>query len=307
MNLESENQIESEEFSSEVFLKTFSKKIKHYDSLFISSFPQKINPMELINYSSHAETKFMEFDLTSQELISDLSTLTAHLTCRVREQTEDGTIVNLPPGTTVGAIPGSILNNAVRNLRVFLYNTQISPEKSNRYSLLSYIFEYFNKANVAPKGINYLNGSYFDQAEENFLVTSEGKAISKANLDAEVISQGFYESGEFFKLSASNVFMDRINSPFLFSNLNLLLNTIKLKIGIEVRGSDESGFILRYDNSTNSSLDGRKFLFIVDDFHLSLLRLRPLERIKSKIHRLLSHQLHFPLINMKLHETILIR
>ena len=305
MNLDSENQIE-DEFSDEGFLKTFSKKIKHYDSLFVSSFPQKIQAGQMIDYTSHSDTKFMEFDLTSPDLISDLSTLTANMTCRIREKTAEG-VIDLNATTKIGCIPGSVVNNAIKNLRVFLFDTQISPEKTDRYSLLSYIFEYFNKANIAPKRINYLNGSYFDQSVENFLVTSEGKEINDANLKAEVISQGYHDSGEFFQRSISHPFMDRINSPFLFSQLNLLLGGVQLKIGLEVRGSNESGFMLRYDNTTGSTLAGRNFLFIVDKFYLTVLRLRPQERIKPKLHRLLNHKMDYPILNMKPHEKTLIR
>ena len=229
MNLEVQNNQMEDEASSEAFLKTFSKKIKYYESLFISSFPQKVNHKELINYSSINETKYMEFDLSSPDLVSDLSSLTAHLSCRVRELNDDGTVTDLDATTEIGTIPGSIIGNTIRNLRVFLYDTQISPEKSNRYSLLSYMFEYFNKDIKAPKTINYQNGSYFDQSGEESLVTSEAKQVSEALMKAEVASKGYYDSSQMFKESATNYFIDRINSPFLYTKLHLLLPQVRNK------------------------------------------------------------------------------
>ena len=334
MEVEVENNQLEEEADAEAFMKTFSKKVKYYDSLFLSSFSQKINHKQLINYSNINEAKFCEFDVTSPDMVSDLSTLTAHMTCRVREL-KDGQVIDLATGVKVSTIPGSVISNAVRNLRVYLFESQISPERENRYSLLSYIFEYFNKSIVRPKGINYANGSYFDQAKETDLVTSEAKVVpTKTLLNAGAISQGYYDSANFFKESTAHNFVDRIYSPFLFTKMNLLLPKVRrerscsnrrkedvtspsfrfgfffqvfLKIALELRGSDESGFILRYDDSANTTLAGRKFLFVIDRFYLSILRLRPMERIRTRLHKLLSKKISHPILNCKLHERILIR
>ena len=227
MEVEVENNQLEEEADAEAFMKTFSKKVKYYDSLFLSSFSQKINHKQLINYSNINEAKFCEFDVTSPDMVSDLSTLTAHMTCRVREL-KDGQVIDLATGVKVSTIPGSVISNAVRNLRVYLFESQISPERENRYSLLSYIFEYFNKSIVRPKGINYANGSYFDQAKETDLVTSEAKVVpTKTLLNAGAISQGYYDSANFFKESTAHNFVDRIYSPFLFTKMNLLLPKVR--------------------------------------------------------------------------------
>ena len=228
MNLDVENNQMDEEISMNAFLNTFSTKISYYDSLFVNSFPQKINHKQMINYSNINEAKYMEFDLSSPDLVSDLSTLTAHLSCRIKELKSDGSIANLDPEVLIGTVPGSLISNTVKNLRVFLFDTQISPEKSNRYSLLSYIFDYFNKSNVAPKGINYQNGCYFDQSDENALITSEAKDVSEILMKSGVASQGYYDSTQFFKGSMAAEFIDRINSPFLYTKLHLLLPQVRI-------------------------------------------------------------------------------
>ena len=227
MNLDNgPNQIEQEN-SSDIFLKTFSKEIKKYDSLFINSFPQKINAIQLINYDNIMDGKYLEFNLGSPDMISDLSTLTAFLECSIKELKEDGTISNLPPDCFCGTIPGSIVSNCIRNCRIFIFDKQISPEKSNRYSLLSYIFNFFDKSKKNSTGINLENGSYLDQDEKNFITTSEAKQVSETALDKKLISSGFYESAKCFKGSQSQSFVDRINSPFLFTDLNLLLPKVR--------------------------------------------------------------------------------
>ena len=226
MNLENENNQLEEEESMDHFMKTFSKKIDKYDSLFISSFPQKINHKQMINYKAVNDSKYMEFDLGSPDMVSDLSTLTAHMRCKIQEKIGE-TLTNLKSGDLVGTIPGSVISNSIKNLRVFLYDTQISPEKANRYSLLSYIFEYFNKSNIMKKGINFQNGSYLDQENlrENSDVhlTCRGKEISTAFLNDGKISRGFAHSGRLFNESKSQDIIDRIHSPFLYTGLNLLL------------------------------------------------------------------------------------
>ena len=78
-------------------------------------------------------------------------------------------------------------------------------------------------------------------------------------------------------------------------------------MNLELRGSEDSGFLLRYDNGANTALAGRNFLFVIDKFYLTILRLRACERIRSQLHKLLNRQISHPILNMKLHERILIR
>ena len=76
---------------------------------------------------------------------------------------------------------------------------------------------------------------------------------------------------------------------------------------MELRGSVESDFILRYDTSEHGLTPNRRFVFIVDEFYLSVLRLRPIEKIRSQMHKILNTKIQFPILNIKLLEHVLIR
>ena len=81
-----------------------------------------------------------------------------------------------------------------------------------------------------------------------------------------------------------------------------------MKINLELRGGNESGFILRYDpNVANSPQENKKFVFIIESFHLSVLRLRPAERLRTQLHKILQKPIKHPILNMTPHEKILIR
>ena len=75
-----------------------------------------------------------------------------------------------------------------------------------------------------------------------------------------------------------------------------------LSMGLEIRGASESDFILRYESAS-----GKKYVILVDDFYLSGLRLRPVERLRTRIEKLLMTTITYPIINRKLYETILFR
>ena len=47
----------------------------------------------------------------------------------------DGTLAKLKANDYVGLIPGGICQNSIRNLRIFIFGTQISPEHTNRYTV----------------------------------------------------------------------------------------------------------------------------------------------------------------------------
>ena len=85
------------------------------------------------------------------------------------------------------------------------------------------------------------------------------------------------------------------------------ISQIDIKIGLELRGSNESNFILRYDSSASSLTKGKSFLFIVEEFFISVLRLRPIEKIRTNLHKLLNGKIEFPILNVKLSEHILIQ
>ena len=127
----------------------------------------------------------------------------------------------------VGTIPSSIIANCIKNFRLFIFDTQISAERPDRYSLISYISHYFNGQLTDPKHCCFDSGLYFDQSSSNYLLTSKGQECSDALLKADGISQGFYESASFFKSSASHTFCEKLQSPFLFSLPNLLLPKVK--------------------------------------------------------------------------------
>ena len=53
MNISAPDQQFEEEKTEQEFLKSFSKKLRHYDSLFSYNYPQKIEPQQLINWSDY--------------------------------------------------------------------------------------------------------------------------------------------------------------------------------------------------------------------------------------------------------------
>ena len=77
---------------------------------------------------------------------------------------------------------------------------------------------------------------------------------------------------------------------------------MEMTINLELRGSDESNFILRYNPDA-----GKTYLFIIKDFYLSMLRLRPVEKIRTRLHKLLNAKIQYPILNFKLMEHILIK
>ena len=81
----------------------------------------------------------MEFRLVSNDFLTDLHSLTGHIECKIQEKKSDGTLQNLARGNLIGTIPSSIISNCIKNFRLFLYDRQLSPERSDRYSLISYL------------------------------------------------------------------------------------------------------------------------------------------------------------------------
>ena len=78
-------------------------------------------------------------------------------------------------------------------------------------------------------------------------------------------------------------------------------------MNLELRGSSESNFILRYNSASNGLTPNRKFVFILEDFFISVLRLRPIEKIRSRMHKILNATIQFPILNVKSIEHTLIR
>ena len=212
-----------------MFMNSFKRKLRFRDSLFENSFVQKINSQNLINMKDHSPSKYMEFNLSSADFLSDLQSITAHIKCKIMEKKADKTLGNLGSNILVGTIPSSIISNCIKNFRLFIFDTQISAERSDRYSLISYISHYFNGQLTDPKHCCFDDGLYFDQSSSNYLLTSKGEECSEALLKAEAISQGFHDNASFFKSSATHTFCEKLQSPFLFSLPNLLLPKVKWK------------------------------------------------------------------------------
>ena len=232
------NTIEENELAEndvfDMFMASFKRKVKFHSSLFENSFTQKITAQPTPNFQDHQSSKYMQFHLVSNEFLSDLHSLTGHIECKIMEKKSDGTLKSLFSGNLIATIPSSVISNCIKNFRLFLYDRQMSPERSDRYSLISYLTQYFNSQLTNPKEIDYETGLYFDQSDANSLVTSKAKTCTKALYTSGAISQGHYESGYIFAESAKHTFCERLNSPFLWSQPNLLLPSVshfkKLKI-----------------------------------------------------------------------------
>ena len=134
-----------------MFLESFKRKTKFHASLFENSFTQKLNTSSLLNFHDHSSTKFCEYTLTSADFLTDLHSLSAHVRCKIVEEKSDGSLVDLKNDLLVGTIPSSIVSNLIKNFWLFIYDTQISTEKSDRYSLVSYITQYFNAQSTYVK------------------------------------------------------------------------------------------------------------------------------------------------------------
>ena len=231
-----------------LFMDSFKRKTKFHKSLFEHSFTQRINPVSMVNFADHESSKFLEFNLTSQDLLTDMHSLTAHTKCRILELKNDS-LTNLDEQTMIGTIPNSIISNIIKNFRLFLFDTQISTEKPDRYSLVSYITQYFNAQMTHAEHWNPITGFYIDQSKSDTLITSRAQNCSEAMLQKGVISKGYFESGANFQNSVSHVFCERLNSPFLYSSPNLLLPEVNSTLnefyysgfGARVRGLRHSG------------------------------------------------------------------
>ena len=213
----------------QLFMDSFKRKTKFHKSLFEHSFTQRINPISMVNFKDHETSKFLEFNLSSQDLLTDMHSLTAHTKCRILEL-KDGTLTNLDDQVMIGTIPNSIVSNIVKNFRLFLFDTQISTEKTDRYSLISYVTQYFNAQMTQADHWNPITGFYIDQSKSDTLITSSAQNCSEAMFEKGVISKGYFESGENFQNSVSHLFCERLNSPFLYSSPNLLLPEVSLRV-----------------------------------------------------------------------------
>ena len=210
----------SEDSSVQFFLESFKRKTRFHKSLFEHSFTQKLNPISMVNFQDHS-SKFLEFNLSSQDLLTDIQSLTAHCKVKILEKKGEE-LVPLEDNLMIGTIPSSIVSNIIKNFRLFIFDTQISTEKTDRYSLISYVSQYFNAELNLTEHWNPITGFYIDQSNANSLVTSRATNCNELLMSEGVISRGYFESGINFQNSISHTFCEKLNSPFLYSRPNLI-------------------------------------------------------------------------------------
>ena len=208
------------------FSQNFKKKIKSHTSLFENSFTQKISTRSQTNFNDFLPNKYIEFELESSDFLTDLQTLTAHVQCKILEDIGDNKYKPLGSGDLIGLIPGALISNLIKNFRLFLYQSQINSERPDKYSLISYITQYFDSHITDFEDFSMDDGFFLDQSRSDYLVTTDASNCSKELYDQEAISKGFYQAGQLFAESTTHHFCQILDSPFLFSQPNLLLPTV---------------------------------------------------------------------------------
>ena len=146
---------ETEDISVTNFLSNFKRKAKTHNSLFENSFTQRLNTTSQVNFSDHSSNKFMEYSLTSDEFLTDMSTISAHTKCKIVRD-NNGTHVPLEEGELVSTIGGSVIDALIKNFRLFLYTTQLNSERPDRYSILAYLSRFFDRDMTNPENFDYL-------------------------------------------------------------------------------------------------------------------------------------------------------
>lgn len=211
----------------ENFSKNFKRKIKSHTSLFENSFTQKIVTKSQTNFNEHSSNKYIEFELENPDFLTDLQSLTGHVQCKIVEDMGNGNYKALDSQDLVGLIPGALISNIIKNFRLFLYQSQINSERPDKYSLISYITQYFDAHISDYEEFCMDSGFFLDQSRPDYLVTSHATNCSSELYKNQAISKGFYQSGELFSNSTPHHFCQVLDSPFLFSQPNLLLPTVR--------------------------------------------------------------------------------
>ena len=129
------------------FMSHFRQKIIDHSSNFEHSWTQKLISSTNPNWSDFLNSKFLEFKISEEtECLTNLQSLTAHMTVQMKEY-KDGSWVDLPVGENqarIGLIPGDLVQNMIKNLKLFVLDTQINSERSERYSLNSFVQKFFS-------------------------------------------------------------------------------------------------------------------------------------------------------------------
>ena len=102
--------ISTEASSVDSFLSHYKKKVTDHASIFEHSYVQKILPDTQVNYQDFETSKYLEFLCNDTQHMSQMSSLSAHITVQLQEIMTDGTYKDLANGDTarIGVIPGVI-------------------------------------------------------------------------------------------------------------------------------------------------------------------------------------------------------
>ena len=97
---------ENESFDD--FLSHYKKKIKDHSSIFEHSYVQRILSESQVNWSDFSQGKYLEFSVNETQHLSQMSSLSAHITVQLLEIMPDGSFQELKEDDSarVGLIPG---------------------------------------------------------------------------------------------------------------------------------------------------------------------------------------------------------
>ena len=100
--------LSTEPDSVENFLSHYKKKVTDHSSIFEHSYIQKIVPDTQVNYHDYDCSKYLEFSCNDTQHMSQMSSLSAHITVQLKEIMSDGSYKDLDSGdqARVGLIPG---------------------------------------------------------------------------------------------------------------------------------------------------------------------------------------------------------
>ena len=151
------------------FVSNFRQKIIDHSSNYEHSWTQKLISSTNPNWSDFLNSKFLEFKISEEtECLTNLQSLTAHMTMQMKEF-KDGLWVNLPAAekqARIGLIPGDIVNNMIKNMKLFVLETQINSERSERYSLNSFVQKFFS-SNLSTSPDMVLSSGFFIVSRSN--------------------------------------------------------------------------------------------------------------------------------------------
>ena len=146
---------ETEDIGVNNFLSNFKRKAKTHGSLFENSFTERLTTTSQINWTDYDSNKFLEYAVTSNSFLTDMTTITAHAECKIMRD-DNGTHVPLESGELVSTISGSVISALIKNFRLYLFTTQINSERPDRYSILAYLSRFFDADMTNDENFDYL-------------------------------------------------------------------------------------------------------------------------------------------------------